>query len=342
VHSLTDLLSTSSFPYRDTNPQQYEALMRTLYTLIWEDDIGMIPLGYLPPFVFDKLIKAPVYIKGELDFNVTHRTILAFNQPTEQQRSRFAAALADYWRSGQTFKMLAGWRDELWPVYGRSGELLYNVERSAIGLLGVMRYGVHMTAYVRSDASAHGIKIWVPKRSASKSTFPGMLDNTVAGGLMTGEDPLECIIREADEEASLPEDVVRSMAKLVGEVTYIYITEERAGGEAGLIYPECQWVYDLELPDDVTPQPKDGEVEEFTLCTVEEVQAQLANGQFKPNCALVVLDFFIRHGILTRENEPDYDEINRRIHRELPFPGPHTQGVFHTSTSSSNISAKLS
>ncbi|KAJ0168749.1 putative tRNA-splicing endonuclease subunit tsp-4 [Colletotrichum tanaceti] len=128
-----------------------------------------------------------------------------------------------------------------------------------------------MTGFVRCPDASHGIKIWVPRRSPTKSTFPGMLDNTVAGGLMTGEDPFECVIREADEEASLPEHVVRHQAKHVGGVTYIYITESEAG-EEGLIYPEVQWIYDLELPDDVVPQPKDGEVAEFSLCTVEEVQ----------------------------------------------------------------------
>jgi hypothetical protein len=149
-----------------------------------------------------------------------------------------------------------------------------------------------------------------------------MLDNTVAGGLMTGEDPFECVIREADEEASLPDHVVRGLAKHVGKVSYVYITDARAG-EAGLIYPECQWVYDLELPCDIIPKPKDGEVESFRLCSVDEIQEDLALGRFKPNCSLVLIDFFIRHGIMTRENEPDFDEIWRRLRRDLPFPNPY-------------------
>jgi hypothetical protein len=89
------------------------------------------------------------------------------------------------------------------------------------------------------------------------------------------------------------------------------------------IQPECQYVYDLELPRDTIPKPNDSEVQEFYLWTVEEVQEHLANGEFKPNCALLVLDFFIRHGILTSENESNYDEIKRRLHRDLGFPGLH-------------------
>ena len=150
-----------------------------------------------------------------------------------------------------------------------------------------------------------------------------MLDNTVAGGIATGEEPFESLVREAEEEASLPGEFVRQQATYHGAVTYTYIREGRAGGESGMIQPECQHVYDLELPTDVVPKPNDSEVEEFYLWTVEEVREHMAKGEFKPNCALVVIDFLVRRGILTEENEGDYEEIKRRLHRELEFPGPH-------------------
>jgi len=35
---------------------------------------------------------------------------------------------------------------------------------------------------------------------------------------------------------------------------------------------------------------------------------------FKPNCALVLLDFMIRHGLITAENEPNFLEIMTRLH----------------------------
>ncbi|KAK1766780.1 NUDIX hydrolase domain-like protein [Phialemonium atrogriseum] len=326
--SLDLINKCDAFPDPVKDPKGYAARLQSLYTLVWEDAAGAVPIGYMPRSVFETLLKTPVSVKGELDFNAAKGTVTLFHQPeTEPERTKLVANLTDYWRQKGTFRILKGWRDELWPVYDRRGNVLFSMERSAMGLFGTMRYGVHLTAFVRQkgDDSEHDMRIWVPKRSTMKTTYPGMLDNTVAGGLMTDEDPFECMIREADEEASLPEDVVRNHAKHVGTVTYIYITDERSGGEDGLIYPECQWVYDLELPADqsVTPEPKDGEVESFSLCTVEEIQEQLAQGRWKPNCALVMLDFFVRHGILTRENDPNYDEIRRRVHREMPFPGPH-------------------
>lgn len=90
-----------------------------------------------------------------------------------------------------------------------------------------------------------------------------------------------------------------------------------------MLQPECEFVYDLELPDDVVPLPSDGEVSEFYLWTVDEVQAAMGRGEFKPNCAMVLVDFFVRRGIITRENEEHYDEIKERLHRKMEFPGPH-------------------
>ncbi|OAA68359.1 thiamin pyrophosphokinase-related protein [Niveomyces insectorum RCEF 264] len=348
-----------AFPYPATAPEQYATHMKLVYPVVWSDRVvddnddndgddskeDTFPIGYMLRTVFAELAAIPkpdlaalgfdpdVDLKGIAAATGTvplHR--LLHRQPDEPGRTRAVAALNAYWRARGTFRVLRAWRDELWPVYGRHGVLLYSVERAATVLFGVLRCGVHMTAYVQeeeednSDNDDNGeknLRIWVPRRAADKASYPGMLDNTVAGGLMTGEEPFECLVREADEEASLPADVVRRRARAVGTVTYVYITDERAGGEAGYVSPECEWVYELPLPASVVPQPKDGEVESFRLCTVAEVQDQLARGLYKPNCAVVLLDFFVRHGILTRDNEPDYDAIVRRLHRVLPFPGPH-------------------
>lgn len=44
----------------------------------------------------------------------------------------------------------------------------------------------------------------------------------------------------------------------------------------------------------------DGEVEEFTLLHVEEVEEILQTSmRYKPNCALVIIDFLFRHGYAT-------------------------------------------
>lgn len=101
--------------------------------------------------------------------------------------------------------------------------------------------GVHMTAYVHDPTSSYNMKIWIPRRAANKQTYGGMLDNTVAGGMATDEDPLGCVVRESEEEASLPADLVRKNATAHGMITYIHITGEGAAGEKGLIQPECKF-----------------------------------------------------------------------------------------------------
>lgn len=297
--------------------------MATLYTLTWDDGVNKVPLGLMTDNVLKKLIKTPIAVKGELEVRRNQREVCVFQQKTEEERSEMAGITTAYWRENKEFKVLEGWRNELYPVYGPGDLLLYSIERTAAALLGVVTYGAHMTAYVKSPESSHGIKLWVPRRASGKHTYAGMLDNTVAGGMATGEDPFECIIREAEEEASLPDELVRKNATAHGNITYIYLRSELTTGEVGLVQPEVQYVYDLELPTDVIPKPNDSEVQCFYLWTVEEVQDRMARGEFKPNCNLLLLDFFIRHGIVTPENEKDFDEIKSRLHRPLDFPGPH-------------------
>jgi len=85
------------------------------------------------------------------------------------------------------------------------------------------------------------------------------------------------------------------------------------------LQPEIEYVYDLPIPTDAdaapfTPKPLDGEVESFELLPVDQVMAKMREGLFQPNCALVLLDFFIRHGYITPDSEPNYMEIMTRLH----------------------------
>ena len=85
--------------------------------------------------------------------------------------------------------------------------------------------------------------------------------------------------------------------------------------------PECQYIYDLDLTgSNITCEPNDNEVEGFEVMSVEEVKKALAGGEFKPNCALVMVDLFVRFGIIKKETESDFAEICARLHRRLEFP----------------------
>ena len=51
----------------------------------------------------------------------------------------------------------------------------------------------------------------------------------------------------------------------------------------------------------------DGELERFDLMPAQEVMRIVRDtAEFKFNCSLALIDFFIRHGLLRPDSEPDY------------------------------------
>ena len=218
-----------------------------------------------------------------------------------------------------TFKLLKGWTNEMFSVYGPDKALVLSIERAAAPLFGIVTYGVQLLAY-REDETDGAISIWIARRAKTKRTYPSMLDSTVGGSLPTGETPFQCLIRESHEEASFSEELVRSKAKACGTVNYVCRTDERGGGELQLFTPEVQYTYEMKLPKDIVPTPGDNEAEEITLLSIEQLKAALEAGEFTPANGCIVLDFFIRHGIIEYEKEKDYIEIASRLHRPLAFP----------------------
>ena len=302
-----------SFPYYENDPEKYIELRSSCWEFHLSVESG--PRGYIRQFVVDKM----PWDTNSWQLDHGKRRVTPIPRSSSNSEEQIIRDTLEQAKAGDIFQVLRGWRNELNPIYApySSRQPSTSMERAGSALFGINTYGVHLTAYQNTSDC---MRIWVPRRARSKQTYGGMLDNTVAGGLSTGEQAFECIVREATEEASFPEQLIRSSAKACGTVSYFHIRDERAGGEPLLFQPECQHVYDMEVGPEVVPKPGDDEVEAFYLWTVDEVKKALREGQFKPNCAIVLLDFFIRHGILTAENEVDYIEIVSRIHRKLPFP----------------------
>jgi 8-oxo-dGTP pyrophosphatase MutT (NUDIX family) len=254
------------------------------------------------------------------DFKVNHETrtvrVLPLNPDGQLATCTVAfSRLVQRCIDEGTFYVIHGQHSEPYPIMGSKFHV--TLERYASTLFGIISRGAHLTAYTMTT---EGMKIWVPRRSPHLFTYPNCLDTTVAGGVAAGESPYECIVREANEEASLDEEYVRNHAKAVGCISYIGLNDSRGGGEAGLISPDIMYLYDLELPEDVICRQNDEEVKEFSLMAITEVKEFLARAEFKKNSALVMIDFFIRHGIITSEEEEHYGEILSRLHRRLPLP----------------------
>ena len=195
--------------------------------------------------------------------------------------------------------IVQGWRGENYPVTRSFGEPPFlQMERAAVPHFGVRAFGVHLNGYVRGDG---GLRMWIGRRAKDKHTYPGMLDNLVAGGQPIGITLRDNLIKECAEEACIPRGIAER-AVPVGAITYCM---EAPDG----LKPDVQFCYDLELPTDFTPRNTDGEIAEFYLWPLAQVAEVVRDTrEFKFNCNLVVIDFLVRHGFIPPD-DPDYVEI---------------------------------
>jgi hypothetical protein len=144
----------------------------------------------------------------------------------------------------------------------------------------------------------------------SKATYPGLLDQMVAGGQPSALSFDENVRKECEEEASLPPDVLDRI-KPAGAVSYRYATPKG-------LSTKVLMAYDLEMTHGMQPLCSDGEVEEFRLLRVHEVLRSLREDLplWKPNSALVAIDFCVRHRLVD-ETEPGYAELVRMLDQKV-------------------------
>ncbi|HZH25689.1 MAG TPA: DUF4743 domain-containing protein [Azospirillaceae bacterium] len=240
---------------------------------------------------------AAAALTGDPHLRVTgEAVVLAPAREDFDGRTAAMAAVVDRLAAAGVVPKLRG---EHYPVLVRWGDdPLFQIDRAAVPFFGVHSYGVHVNGLVRRP---DGLHLWVGRRAKDKAVAPGKLDNLVAGGQPFGLSLSENLRKEAAEEADLPADIA-DRARPVGVVTYTMETPEG-------LKPDTLFVYDLELPDGLMPRNTDGEVETFELWPVDKVAARVRDtDDFKFNVNLVVIDFLVRHGILTPE-DPDYLSI---------------------------------
>jgi 8-oxo-dGTP pyrophosphatase MutT (NUDIX family) len=184
--------------------------------------------------------------------------------------------------------LIVAWRDETYPVIApASGLLLATFERAASRFWGTLTFGAHANGYV-AGPDGRPEKLWVARRSWTKPTDPGMLDNLVGGGVPLGQTPLEAVQREAWEEAGLTSEQLHGLKP--GRV--IRVQRDIPEG----LQVEDLHVFDLPLSGDVQPNNQDGEVAELMCLPVEEALA--ATNGMTVDAALATLDLALRHGLL--------------------------------------------
>ena len=192
---------------------------------------------------------------------------------------------------------------EQYPVTpGRREDARFLIDRACAPYFGVRAFGQHINGFVRRP---DGLWMWVARRAADRRVYPNRLDNMVAGGLPWGIAFDENLRKECAEEAGMPAQLA-DRAIPVGAITYCRASKRG-------LKPDVMYCYDLELPADFEPHCRDGEVAGFELMPIEQVAEIVRDtDEFKLNCNLVIIDFLVRHGVLTPEH-PDYLEIVQRL-----------------------------
>lgn len=281
--------------------------------------VGGKKLGKVTPDICEMLCSSSPTMSGPIFKTVenkggsssSHHIALTLTEAagsTCQSRTNAVMSIMSHLRAEGT---ITGWRDELYPVSeGFYDDPIFLVERVAAPFLGAQEYGVHVNGLVKDDDQQGNTKMWMARRSRTKSKYPGMLDHIVAGGQPAGLGLMENVVKECGEEAGVPELIARSGVRPGGAISY----ETYSDGK-GVISRAVLFCYDLTLPRDFEPKAVDGEVEEFFLWTMDEVMESMTvdfPDPIKPNCYPVIIDFLLREGHLDPE-VPGYLDVLREL-----------------------------
>jgi 8-oxo-dGTP pyrophosphatase MutT (NUDIX family) len=197
---------------------------------------------------------------------------------------------------------LTRWRNERYAVAPVPGVAsLFLLERAAARYFGIATQAAHLNAITSRDGERC---MWIARRSVSKSIDPGLLDNLVGGGIATGATIAGTIVKEAWEEAGIPQELAAT-ARLAGAV---HIFRAQPDG----IQDETIHVHDVDLPAEFTPVNQDGEVSAFRLETIARVAELAGNDSVEDvvtaDAALVIVDWLLRHGQVP---QPAFAQLDR-------------------------------
>jgi hypothetical protein len=193
------------------------------------------------------------------------------------------------------------WNDEDGALYDVTGAIVARVPRCAIAPLGLRSCGAHINGFFRTD---DGPRMWIAERHARNSDFGGMFD-TLAGGFISFESsPDKTAENEAFDEAGL--DASRfGDARTVGTIKGV---RDLGNGVA----PYCVHCYDVEFAGGEIPANRDGEVAAFHAFDMPTLMAGLRADRFKFNAVPVVVDWLVRHGLVS-QTDPARPSLLREL-----------------------------
>ncbi|WP_321923240.1 NUDIX hydrolase [Paraburkholderia guartelaensis] len=184
---------------------------------------------------------------------------------------------------------IPGWRNETYAIRNAfDAPPLAFIERAASRFFGTMTYAVHLNGVVEyADSVSPGApQLWIARRSDTKATDPGMLDNVVAGGIGWGFGIEATLVKECWEEAGIAEELARKAR--AGRTVHV-LQSLPEGTQAEQIF-----IYDLVLPADFVPHNQDGEVGEHRLARIDEAARWIEEGAMTVDASLATLDCLLR------------------------------------------------
>ena len=234
-------------------------------------------------------------------------TGVAFNAKLSTPAAR-SKALADLAPTLAATGLFSKPRGELYAVRNHwSAKPAFRIDRALCPGFGLRAYGVHANGIVEKKNGPH---LWIGTRAKSLLVEPGKLDNMVAGGQPAGLGLMENLIKECGEEAHIAPKLART-AKPTGVLNYCF--ESPQGLRCDTLF--C---YDLVVPASFKPRASE-EISRFELMPMAKVLKLVGSTpRFKFNVTLVIIDFAIRRGVITPENEPDFERIVAGMHERAP------------------------
>jgi 8-oxo-dGTP pyrophosphatase MutT (NUDIX family) len=185
--------------------------------------------------------------------------------------------------------LVRGWRGETYAVRGGQGAVAsFHIERAAMRFFGFTSSASHLNGF-------RGERIFIGRRAKDKAIDPGMLDTLVGGGIPSGQDAWQTLVRECAEEAGIP----KSLAERAERSGTLQVCRDVPDG----VHSEILFVHDLALPVEFTPRNEDGEVSEFMALEPREVIERVARGEFTVEAGLVAADFVVRRGLAGLRDE---------------------------------------
>eukprot|EP00804_Cyclotella_cryptica_P011246 CCRYP_007742-RA/>CCRYP_007742-RA protein AED:0.39 eAED:0.39 QI:0/-1/0/1/-1/1/1/0/407 len=289
-----------------------------------------------PIFAFDALANNTGVTKNVLRINVDIKSLHEMNLEEDALFEKRTAALDNVTNLLHALGVISRKHSDTYPVSPFSEQASFEgtprklalVNRSTAPYLGIDSIGVHLHCYVCqkvNDGNKPIIEgVWLAKRASTKSHHPNCWDPTVAGGQPVHLSLHENIIKEAHEEAGVPSEWLRlddSNASQYGTVftdhTDDPVTITTAKPDGTCLKRSIYYSFDLKVPRDWNPTAVDGEVSEFKLYSVKELEEELRYGNsLRPAMRSVLLDFMIRHELWKENSEIELRDLKEAMRRK--------------------------